>query len=190
MNHSQIIDNVNKIFYYYHKYGASDYIGEPVTQIEHMTQGAMFAEQDGKKPEIVIAMFLHDIGHLLKENNPNMMGELGVANHETLGRKFLEELGIPEPIPELVENHVKVKRYLVAVNPSYYQKLSDASKKTLEYQGGPMNDMEVQEFLKSPLFEDSLLVRSYDEKSKVQGMKIKSLEYYKNYIIKYLLTLH
>ena len=53
-----------------------------------------------------------------------------------------------------------------------------------------MNDMEVQEFLKSPLFEDSLLVRSYDEKSKVQGMKIKSLEYYKNYIIKYLLTLH
>ena len=54
MNQTQIIENVNKIFYYYHKYGASDYIGEPVTQIEHMTQGAMFAEQDGKRPEIVI----------------------------------------------------------------------------------------------------------------------------------------
>ena len=90
-----------------------------------MTQGAMFAELDHQKPEIVIAMFLHDIGHLLVEDNPNMMGELGVENHETLGRKFLEDLGIPEPIPELVENHVKVKRYLVAVNPSYYQKLSE-----------------------------------------------------------------
>lgn len=188
MNQTQIIENVNKIFYYYQKYGASDYIGEPVTQIEHMTQGAMFAEQDGKRPEIVIAMFLHDIGHLLQEDNPDMMGELGVKNHETLGRRFLEELGIPEPIPELVENHVKVKRYLVAVNPSYYNKLSEASKKTLEYQGGRMNDMEVKEFLKNPLFEDSLLVRSYDEKSKVKGMKIKSLEYYKNYIIKYLLS--
>lgn len=183
----EIFGKVNKIFSYYEKYGSSDYIGEPVTQIEHMTQGAMFAELDHQKPEIVIAMFLHDIGHLLVEDNPELMGDLGVANHEKIGRKFLEDLGVPYPIPNLVENHVKVKRYLVAINPSYYEKLSDASKKTLEYQGGPMNKDEVQEFVKDPLFKDSLLVRSYDEKSKVKDMKIKSLEYYKNYIIRFLL---
>ena len=87
----EIFGKVNKIFSYYEKYGSSDYIGEPVTQIEHMTQGAMFAELDHQKPEIVIAMFLHDIGHLLVEDNPELMGDLGVANHEKIGRKFLED---------------------------------------------------------------------------------------------------
>ena len=51
---------VNKIFYYYENFGDQDYIGEPVTQIEHMVQGAMFAERDGRKAEIIIALFLHN----------------------------------------------------------------------------------------------------------------------------------
>ena len=103
-------------------YGKYDYIGEDVSQIEHMIQAAMIAEEEKQSTDVILACFLHDIGHLLVEDNPNMMGELGVENHETLGRKFLEELGIPEPIPELVENHVKVKRYLVGKNQEYYQK--------------------------------------------------------------------
>jgi 2-amino-1-hydroxyethylphosphonate dioxygenase (glycine-forming) len=179
---------VDKIFYYYDTYGQGDYIGEPVTQIEHMTQGAMFAEQEGKSPEIILTMFLHDIGHLLlDDSNLEKMGDLGIQNHESKGRKFLEELGIPYPIPNLVENHVITKRYLVSKYPEYYVKLSDASKQTLVYQGGKMTEEELEKFEKDPLFEDSLLVRSYDERSKVENMKINSLDYYRGFLSAYLL---
>ena len=66
MNQISVKEAVDKIFYYYENFGERDYIGEPVTQIEHMVQGAMFAEQDRREPEIILAMFLHDIGHLLE----------------------------------------------------------------------------------------------------------------------------
>ena len=181
---------VDKIFYYYERYGNRDYIGEPVTQVEHMVQGAMFAEIDKRSPEIVLAMLFHDIGHLLEfevQDENEKMGNLGVMHHESKGRYFLDNLGIPYPIPNLVENHVKVKRYLVAKNPKYYEELSDASKQTLTYQGGPMNQKEINEFETDPIFNESIMVREYDEMSKVPNMKIKSLDYYRGYLTSYLL---
>ena len=190
MNQISVKEAVDKIFYYYENFGERDYIGEPVTQIEHMVQGAMFAEQDRRKPEIILAMFLHDIGHLLElelEDSKEKMGDLGVMNHEGKGRKFLENMGVPYPIPNLVENHVKVKRYLVGKNPEYYQKLSDASKQTLVYQGGPMYSEEIESFETDPLFSDSLLVREYDEMSKVPNIKFKSLDFYRGFLTSYLL---
>ena len=185
-----IKDVVNKIFYYYETYGSNDYIGEPVSQIEHMVQGAMFAEQDHQPSEIILAMFLHDIGHLLVEGDYEVMGELGIQNHELKGKQFLEQLGIPYPIPQLVENHVVSKRYLVSKNPEYYNNLSDASKQTLEFQGGPMSPEQMLKFELDPLFESSLLVRSYDERSKETDMKINSLDYYKGFLTSYLLSKH
>ena len=186
---SDIKNIVDKIFFYYETYGQKDYIGEPVTQIEHMIQGAMFAEKDGRSPEIVLAILFHDLGHLLEfecQDENEKMGDLGVMNHESKGRFFLESLGIPFPIPNLVENHVKVKRYLVGKNNIYYDKLSDASKQTLEYQGGPMNDEEIKEFENDPLFIESLKIREYDEMSKVPNMKIRSLDYYRGFLTSYL----
>tara|TARA_B100000123_G_C25687810_1_gene409378 strand:- start:197 stop:781 length:585 start_codon:yes stop_codon:yes gene_type:complete len=190
MNQISVKEAVDKIFYYYENFGERDYIGEPVTQIEHMVQGAMFAEQDRREPEIILAMFLHDIGHLLElelNDSKEKMGDLGVMNHEGKGRKFLEDMGVPYPIPNLVENHVKVKRYLVGKNQEYYQKLSDASKQTLAYQGGPMSPEEIVSFETDPLFSDSLLVREYDEMSKVPNIKLKSLDFYRGFLTSYLL---
>ena len=188
--YTDVKERVDKIFSYYEKYGNRDYIGEPVTQVEHMIQGAMFAELDGKSPEVVLALFLHDIGHLLEfdsKDEKEKMGELGVMNHETKGKIFLQQLGIPYPIPNLVENHVKVKRYLVGKNPKYYQNLSSASQKTLEYQGGPMTNDEIREFESDPLFSESLVIRDYDDMGKIPNMKIKSLDYYRGYLTSYLL---
>ena len=37
---------VDSIFDYYYKYGNQDYIGEEISQIEHMTQAAMLAENE------------------------------------------------------------------------------------------------------------------------------------------------
>ena len=38
--------NVEKIFSLYENYGAAEYIGEPVSQVEHMVQAAMIAENE------------------------------------------------------------------------------------------------------------------------------------------------
>ena len=47
---------------------------------------------------------------------------------------------------------------------SYYKKLSEASKGTLEYQGGPMSEAEVAQFEKDPLKNTIILMRTWDEK--------------------------
>ena len=56
---------LQNLFNLYTKYGDYDYIGEKVSQIEHMIQAAMLAEQNNEQKEVIIACFLHDIGHLL-----------------------------------------------------------------------------------------------------------------------------
>ena len=196
-NQNNVNDCLNKIFNLYQKYGSKDYIGEEMTQTEHMVQGAMFAENNGESLDVVLSIFLHDIGHLLeleladelkdKSNNQRTMGDFGAMNHETKGRIFLENLGIPYPIPQLVENHVVTKRYLVCINKNYYNNLSEASKKTLEYQGGPMSAEEALLFERNPLFAKSLKVREYDEKSKLKNLKLKPLEYYRDLLKRYLI---
>ena len=72
----------------------------------------------------------------------------------------------PETIAKLVEYHVHAKRYLTYKYPAYYAHLSEASKKTLEFQGGVMHDGEAEAFQKDPLFETSILMRNWDDLAK------------------------
>ena len=67
----------------------------------------------------------------------NMDG-CGAKNHEGIGADYLKNLGFPERTCEIVRGHVNAKRYLCWKNPDYFQKLSDASKTTLGFQGGKM----------------------------------------------------
>ena len=53
-----------EIFGLYDRYGGEDYIGEPVSQVEHMSQAAALAQNEGHDDEVVLAAFFHDIGHL------------------------------------------------------------------------------------------------------------------------------
>ena len=180
--------NIDKIFSYYEQFGAADYIGEPVSQIEHMTQAAMLAEEDGQPVEVILAALFHDIGHLIQIEcrESERMGNYGVKNHELIAGRFLRDHGIPEPIPSLAENHVKVKKYRTYKDPEYYNKLSEGSKKSLEFQGGPMNLEEARLFEQDKLFKQSLKLRDYDDGAKIENKPIKSLEYYKNMLSEYL----
>ena len=54
---------VEEIFSLYDRFGSADYIGEPVSQIEHMSQSAELAIREGYDDEVVLAAFFHDIGH-------------------------------------------------------------------------------------------------------------------------------
>ena len=145
-----------------------------------MCQSAQLAEGEGFDEEVILAAFFHDLGHLIKQGpTTEMMGEFGVKRHEQLGADFLRSLGFSEKIAQLVENHVQAKRYLTFRYPDYYTKLSEASKQTLIYQGGPMKEEEALKFEKDPLFEVSLRMRTWDEEAKLTDLPLPSLTRYK-----------
>ncbi|WP_223630398.1 phosphonate degradation HD-domain oxygenase [Pseudomonas atacamensis] len=162
MNHEQVIA---RVFGLYERFGASDYIGEPVSQLEHMSQAAELAMAEGCDDEVVLAAFFHDIGHLCAEGAENM-GGYGVVSHERLGADYLREAGFSERLARLVEYHVQAKRYLTLHEPGYYARLSEASRRTLEYQGGVMSAAEADAFEADPLCALSLRMRRWDELAK------------------------
>jgi 2-amino-1-hydroxyethylphosphonate dioxygenase (glycine-forming) len=168
---------VNEVFSLYEQFGGEEYHGEPVSQLEHMSQSAALAIEGGHADEVVLAAFFHDIGHIcVQKNKSNTMGEFGIKSHEKIGADFLREKGFPETIAKLVENHVQAKRYLTFSNPFYYAGLSEASKQTLEFQGGVMTQAEAKLFEEDPLFELSILMRRWDELGKETNVPVIDLE--------------
>lgn len=174
-------ETISEIFDLYMTFGDNDYIGEPVSQIEHMSQAAQLAIQEGYEDEVVLAAFFHDIGHIcVMKNTANDMGGYGTKSHEKIGADFLREKGFPEKVAALVENHVQAKRYLTFKYPDYFNNLSEASKQTLIFQGGVMTQEEAIAFEKDPLFDLSIRMRQWDEQAKEIGVAIIDLSLLKN----------
>ena len=175
-------ETADEIILLYEKYGSENYDGEPVSQMSHMVQSAMLARESADQ-ELILGSFLHDIGHLLKHEHPNeLMGDFGVRDHEGIGAAYLIERGFSKRIVAVVQMHVSAKRFLVATDEKYASKLSMASTETLKWQGGPMNQLEVNDFKSNPYFEDIIKVRLWDEKAKVFNMPVLPLSYFKNLI--------
>jgi phosphonate degradation associated HDIG domain protein len=171
----------------YQKYGQEDYIGEPVSQIEHMIQCASIAEAEGYNEEVILAALFHDIGHFCEHlMEVKQMDGYGVVDHEKLGADFLRELHFSENIASLVQNHVQAKRYLTYAYPSYYENLSEASRHTLEFQGGMMSKGEAESFEADPLFETHIQLRRWDEMAKIENRSMPSLDHYGDMMIRHL----
>lgn len=167
---------VEEVFDLYTKFGDADYIGEPVSQIEHMSQSAQLAIDEGFDDEVILAAFFHDIGHICVMNGAEeSMGGYGKKSHERIGADYLRSVGFPERVAKLVENHVQAKRYLTFKFPDYYNQLSEASKKTLEYQGGVMSATEALAFENDPLFQTSIRMRRWDELAKEMYVPVMDL---------------
>lgn len=196
------IDNLKCVIDLYQKYGNKGYIGEEVTQLEHAVQTAMLAENyyhmlpEHLKIEIVLGSFLHDVGHLLvyEDDTLEMMGEVGVKDHEEIGGLFLEEMGFSDLICQLVKNHILTKRYLMTTKEDYYDSLSEASKITFKYQGGRLTEEEIHQFERNKYFDYHLRLRDFDDQAKSTEPeileKIKKLDpinYYKGMIEKYVI---
>ncbi|MFN8250626.1 MAG: HDIG domain-containing protein [Ferruginibacter sp.] len=157
----------------YKNFGSNEYAGEKVTQLEHMVQAASLAKQGGYDEEMILAAFLHDIGHICAASyTNNTMNGFGIINHEKIGAQYLRNRGFSERIAKLVENHVSAKRYLTFKYPEYYDGLSEASRKTLEYQGGRMNPDEAAFFEQDPLCEDFIEMRRWDELAKEENLPL------------------
>ncbi|HUC56169.1 MAG TPA: HD domain-containing protein [Streptosporangiaceae bacterium] len=145
--------------------GAAEYLGEPVTQAEHMLQAAALAERSGASRELVAAALLHDVGHFKGAiSGADLMR--GTDNkHSDTGAAWLAQWFGPE-VTEPVRLHVAAKRYLCAVEPGYFGRLSEASVYTLSVQGGPMNEEEAREFAASPYAEAACQLRRWDDEAK------------------------
>jgi len=184
-DHARIV--VDEIFSLYENYGAADYIGEPVSQIEHMCQAAQLAEAEGYDDEVILASFFHDIGHLCEHiYETKQMDGYGVMDHESLGSQYLREKGFSEKIARLVESHVPAKRYLTFKYPENYNKLSEASKATLDKQGGRMDDAEAKQFEADNLYLLFIKIREWDDKAKIEKVRLPSLEIYKQMAFQHL----
>lgn len=202
----------DEIMELYNGYGGNEYAGEKVTQLEHMAQAAQLAEEQGFGEEVILAAFLHDIGHIseaakdaahaganganaigagtqaVAEADSRRMGAFGIRDHEELGADFLRAKGFSKKVCRLVESHVEAKRYLTAKDPAYYAELSEASKKTLEYQGGPMTGEEAAAFEQYPLFTLIIQMRKWDEQAKIEHHPLPDLQHYRRMILRHLLN--
>jgi phosphonate degradation associated HDIG domain protein len=187
----RIADEIMKL---YEGYGGAEYAGEKVSQLEHMAQAAQLAEEQGYEEEVILAAFLHDIGHIseaAKGENSTMsafqrMDGFGIKDHEELGAEFLREKGFSKKVVRLVESHVEAKRYLTIKDPSYYAQLSEASKRTLDFQGGPMTVEEAAAFEQYPLFPLIIQMRKWDELAKIENKPLPDLQHYLAMILHHL----
>ena len=178
---------VDEVFALYEKHGDEDYIGEPVSQMEHMSQAATLAEEEGFEDEVVLAAFFHDLGHLVEtDGEAQSMDGFGNVDHEKLGADYLRERGFSDRLARLVESHVIAKRYLTYKYPDYYNQLSDASKATLEFQGGRMNEQEAAVFESSPDAELFIRLRYWDDKAKETGVPVENISHLKSLAVSHL----
>ena len=150
-------DFLAKLTDLYGKYGGKAYGKSPVTNLQHslqvrrsqerplhlltppLPQAALLAQNEDGRREMVVAALLHDVGHLVEpeEEYEKEHPDEDFA-HETLAVGLLGAF-LPPAVVEPIRLHVDAKRYLVAVDKSYYDILSGVSHVTLKLQGGPFN---------------------------------------------------
>jgi phosphonate degradation associated HDIG domain protein len=166
--------NIEEVLDTYRKHGHLQY-GESVTELQHALQSATFAQQAGEPPIVIAAALLHDYGHLCHQLGEDI-AERGIdASHEHIGANRLRELFVDE-IVDAGRLHVAAKRYLCWKNPQYFEGLSEASRKSLQLQGGPMTNSEAQQFEREPHFELAVRVRRYDDLGKEPEMHTPDLD--------------
>ena len=156
--------------------GALQY-GEAINQIEHALQCGSLAEQDGATPDLVLAAWLHDIGHMQHRNAAAAVAQGSDDMHQVLGAKLLAQWFGPA-VAEPVRLHVDAKRYLCKRETGYWEHLSPVSKRTLEIQGGPMTEEEALAFERAPFHADAVRVRRWDDMGKQPGAITRSHAYF------------
>ena len=152
---------------------ADETYGERVTMLDHALQSAALAAADDAGDEMVLACLLHDLGHIL-----GRAGDWGLPGHAEVGARALQPLLHPA-IVEPIRAHVMAKRYRVAVEPAYHDRLSRASQMSLAEQGAPLCADDAEAFRTSAFAAEALRLRAYDDGGKIDGLAIPPLETYR-----------
>jgi gamma-butyrobetaine dioxygenase len=155
--------------------GAFELYGEDVTIAEHMMQTAALAVAAGAEDRLVLAALLHDVGHLVDDPEADALGN---RHHAEAGAALVEPLFGPA-VARPIALHVAAKRYLVATDPDYRDRLSAASVATLQQQGGPFDADERQRFRSEPDADAATDLRRWDDTGKVPGVVVAPLSAYR-----------
>ena len=166
--------DIEKLF---RDHGHIAYSGEGVTQLEHALQAAQRAEQAGGVDELVTAALLHDLGHLLNPQGDTPTARGIDDQHQYFAIPFIRALFKPAVV-EAIRLHVDAKRALCALEPEYYEALSEDSRRSLTLQGGVFSREETEKFRARPFSDNALKVRRWDDAAKVPGETTPPLEHY------------
>lgn len=160
------------------QWGAQLY-DEEIRQLDHALQTAALAGANGASESLVAAALLHDVGHLLAMADRGGPRDRSTdLRHEARGAAFLAPL-FPPSVTATIALHVRAKRYLVAVDPTYAAVLSPGSTASLARQGGALPDDEVAAFESNPGWQDAVALRRWDDQGKVDGLEVPDLHSYR-----------
>ncbi len=153
------------------RHGAERY-DEEIFQLAHAEQTAALARSAGSPDSLVAAALLHDVGHLLEmAERAGARDRTQDLRHEARGSAWLAGLFPPE-VTAPIALHVRAKRYLCAVDPTYHGVLSAGSVASLQRQGGPMDASEVAAFETNPGWESAVRLRRWDDEAKVPDLEV------------------
>ncbi len=163
---------MNELVALYRSPAARRMYDEHVTELEHALQAAALAIAAGAPDHLVAAALLHDVGHLVSDDNVSLDEQLTEDfEHERVGARYLTRWFGPE-VTAPVALHVAAKRYLCAIEPGYIADLSPSSVRSLALQGGPMSAAEVDTFERLAHHEAATLVRRWDDRAKIAGLDV------------------
>lgn len=181
--------------------GQGDYIGETISQLAHSLQAAHLATTNKGDDETVIGALMHDVGQFLPADEVQKIAgavrtmslegddssaSVGRVGHERVGEEYLLNLGFSNKVASLVGSHVAAKRYLCAIEPGYHDTLSEASKQSLVFQGGPMKGAELEQWGANPWCAEMCQLRKWDDGAKVVGLEVAPAEAYQAVIEQHL----
>jgi phosphonate degradation associated HDIG domain protein len=165
---------VDEIFELFAGFGSGRY-GEDISIGGHMLQSAMLAQSLEAPGNVVVAALLHDIGYFLHSHGEASITDGRDSEHEALGAAWLSQ-AFNEDVTAPIALHVQAKRYLCAVEPDYFERLSNTSRLSLAAQGGVMSEGEAAAFAKKPAFEAAVILRRCDDHGKDASMQTQNIE--------------
>ena len=138
------------------------------TELDHGLQtAAHLLEAAPDDLELQVAGLVHDLAH--PWDGP------GQPRHASMGALAVEDL-LGKRVADLIRAHVPAKRYLVSTRGEYFGHLSPDSVMTLAAQGGPMSATETAEFESQTDWRATVELRIADDKAKVSGVQVPSLD--------------
>lgn len=143
--------------------------GEPVDLLEHSLQcAALLRRRCPQDEELQIAGLVHDVGTIVSPDSAD--------THAQIGARWVGPLLGPR-VAWLVEHHVVAKRYLLATDGAYRERLSPRSLETLEQQGGLGLDRDERAALEASADLGAVLaLRRADDDAKVPGLDVAELD--------------
>lgn len=124
------------------------------------------AQRAGAGRALVVAGFLHDIGHMLLNEHAGRDDFLCEDRaHEDVGARFLC-CALSPSVTEVVRLHVDAKRYLCAVEADYHAGLSEASRRSLALHGGTFSAAEARRWAEQPFATEAAQLRRWEDEDK------------------------